>query len=165
MTTANSTKGIRYAHTNLIATDWRRMMDFYCQVFGCRPVSSERDLKGAQFEALTAIPGATARGQHVLLPGHGEGGPTLEIFQYRENDPTLPPVINRPGFTHIAFEVPDIKSKRAEVLAWGGRDYGKFITLDIPGAGILTVLYVCDPEGNIIELQKWQRIEQPPAAE
>jgi len=150
-------EGIRYAHTNLIATDWRRMMDFYCQVFGCRPVSSERDHKGTQFEALTAMPGANAKGQHLLLPGHGDGGPTLEIFQYRENDPALSPRINRPGFTHIAFEVPDVEGKRAEVLAWGGRDYGKLITLDIPGAGKLTLMYMCDPEGNVIELQRWHR--------
>ena len=35
--------GIRYAHTNLIADDWRRLADFYIQVFACEPVSSERD--------------------------------------------------------------------------------------------------------------------------
>ena len=36
-----------------------------------------------------------------------------------------------------------------------GRDFSQLVTLDIPGEGKLTVIYVCDPEGNIIELQEW----------
>ena len=151
------TSAIRYAHTNLIANDWQRMMDFYCQVFDCVPISSERDHKGPQFEALTGVKGGNARGRHLRLPGHGDHGPTLEIFQYTNNDPLLAPAIKRPGFAHIAFEVPDVEAKRQEVLALGGRDYGELVTIDIPGAGKLTLIYMCDPEGNIIELQKWQR--------
>ena len=147
--------GIRYAHTNLIANDWKRLMDFYCQVFDCVPVSSERDHQGPHFEALTGIKGGNAKGRHIRLPGHGERGPTLEIFQYKENDPTLPTSLTRPGFAHIAFEVPEMDKKRAEVLAWGGRDVGQQVTIDIPGAGKLTLIYMTDPEGNILELQKW----------
>ena len=30
-------------------------------------------------------------------------------------------------------------------------------SLEIAGAGRLTLCYVCDPEGNIIELQTWHR--------
>ncbi len=147
--------GIRYAHTNLIADDWKRLLDFYCQVFDCVPVSSERDHQGPHINDLTGIPGARIRGQHVRVPGHGEKGPTLEIFQYEKNEPNPGPRLNRPGFAHIAFEVPDVEAKRKEVLAWGGRDFGKLVTIDIPGAGKLTLIYMCDPEGNIIELQKW----------
>ena len=40
-------------------------------------------------------------------------------------------------------------------MARGGRDVGKLVTLDIAGAGKLTLIYMTDPEGNIIELQKW----------
>jgi catechol-2,3-dioxygenase len=28
--------------------------------------------------------------------------------------------------------------------------------VDIPDAGIITFIYMTDPEGNIIELQKWE---------
>ena len=150
-----STPGIRYAHTNLIANDWNLMLRFYREVFGCEPVSSERDHKGPLFEALTNVPNAHARGRHLRLPGHGEHGPTLEIFQYTSNEPRLPPELRRPGFAHLAFEVPDVAAKREEVLEWGGKDYGQLVTLDIPGAGRLTLIYMCDPEGNILELQRW----------
>jgi catechol 2,3-dioxygenase-like lactoylglutathione lyase family enzyme len=152
---APSPAGIRYAHTNLIANDWRKLAEFYCQVFACTPVSSERDHKGEFFEKLTGIKGGNARGRHLRLPGHGERGPTLEIFQYHPNEPTLASSLTRPGFAHIAFEVPDVEAKREEVKAWGGRDFGQRVTIDIPGAGKLTLIYMTDPEGNIIELQKW----------
>jgi catechol 2,3-dioxygenase-like lactoylglutathione lyase family enzyme len=141
----------------LIARDWKRVAEFYQRLFDCVPVSSERDHKGSSFEALTARRGARARGRHLQLPGHGEHGPTLEIFEYEDGEKLLPPEITRPGFAHIAFEVPDVAKKREEVLAAGGRDYGETVTLDIAGAGRLTLCYVCDPEGNIIELQTWHR--------
>ena len=34
---SSSSSGIRYAHTNLMANDWRKLQDFYVQVFGCEP--------------------------------------------------------------------------------------------------------------------------------
>ena len=148
---------MRYAHTNLIARDWKRLADFYQRLFDCVPVSSERDHKGDKFEALTARRAARARGRHLRLPGHGENGPTLEIFEYEHGEELLRSEIARPGFAHIAFEVPDVGKKRDEVLTAGGRDYGQIVTLDIPGAGRLTLCYMCDPEGNIIELQTWHR--------
>lgn len=148
---------IRYAHTNLIARDWDGLAKFYIELFECVPVSSERDHHGEKFEALTARANARARGRHLRLPGHGENGPTLEIFEYRDGLDLLKPEIARPGFAHIAFEVPDVTEKRGAVLAAGGRDYGQVVTLDIPGAGRLTLCYMCDPEGNIIELQTWHR--------
>ena len=48
-----------------------------------------------------------------------------------------------------------MEQKREEILKWGGRDYGKLATIDIPGAGRLTLIYMTDPEGNIVELQRW----------
>ena len=131
------------------------MVAFYCEVFGCVPVSSERDHKGPLFEKLTNTSGGGARGRHLRLPGHGENGPTLEVFQFTPNEPSVTTELRRPGFAHIAFEVPDVEAKREEVIERGGRDYGQLVTLDIPGAGRLTLIYMCDPEGNIIELQKW----------
>jgi predicted enzyme related to lactoylglutathione lyase len=146
---------VRYAHTNLVALDWRRLMQFYCEVFQCVPVSAERDNRGPQVEALTAVPGARVRGHHVRLPGHGENGPTLEIFSYEPKLDALPQVLNRPGFAHLAFEVDDVEKTRREIIARGGRDVGKLVTLDIANAGKLTLVYVYDPEGNILELQRW----------
>src|SRR6185436_9992827 len=72
----------RFGHVNLVAADWRLLADFYERVFGCVFVPPERDLGGPVLEAGTGVPGATIRGAHLRLPGLGENGPTLEIFQY-----------------------------------------------------------------------------------
>ncbi len=146
----------RYVHTNLIARDWRRLAAFYRDVFGCTPAGPERDLSGAPMDAGTALKGAHLRGAHLRLPGHGERGPTLEIFQYDPAAPGQPPQINRPGFGHLAFLVDDVPAARAAVLAAGGRDYGQVVSVPVPNAGTVTFVYVTDPEGNIIELQSWK---------
>lgn len=152
-----ATGTIRYAHTNLVANDWRKLAGFYIRVFGCVPVSSERGHGGPHFDALTSIPGIRARGQHLRLPGHGETGPTLEVFQFDPVESDEPRILNRPGLSHLAFEVDDVPAKREQVLAAGGCDLGQIVTIDIPGAGKLTLNYMRDPEGNIVELQRWQR--------
>ena len=74
--------GARYGHTNLIANDWRALSGFYQDLFGCTPVPPVRDFKGPDLERGTGIPGVELRGEHLRLPGHGDQGPTLEIFNY-----------------------------------------------------------------------------------
>jgi predicted enzyme related to lactoylglutathione lyase len=147
--------GVRYAHTSIVARDWKRLAAFYAQVFQCQPAGPERHNHGPQVEALTGIPGASVRGQHLRLPGHGVDGPTLEIFQYEQPAEGPKPLINRPGLAHLAFQVDDVAATREEILARGGAGYGELQTIQIPGAGTLTLVYMTDPEGNIIELQRW----------
>jgi catechol 2,3-dioxygenase-like lactoylglutathione lyase family enzyme len=145
----------RFVHTNLIAQDWRRLTQFYEQVFGCRRVPPERDLHGDWLEVATGVPGAQLRGVHLRLPGFGDGGPTLEIFQYNRQHAPLQTAVNRPGFGHIAFAVDDVPTARDAVLAAGGGTVGEVVSREIPGAGAITFAYVTDPEGNVIELQTW----------
>jgi len=145
----------RYAHTNLVARDWRNLADFYVRVFGCRPIPPERELSGRWLEECNAVPGARIRGQHLRLPGHGDSGPTLEIFEYDQKLGKPPAASNREGFGHIAFHVEDVEAARDEVLAAGGAPVGRLVRTEVPGVGPLTVVYVTDPEGNIIELQHW----------
>ena len=145
----------KYAHTNLIAHDWRRLAAFYTAVFGCTVVPPERDYRGAEIEAVTGIPGVHLQGVHLRLPGYSEGGPTLEIFQYNTTAPGGPPALNRPGFAHIAFEVEDVAAAREQVLAHGGSAIGEVVTLTTRAGKRVTLCYVADPEGNGIELQRW----------
>jgi predicted enzyme related to lactoylglutathione lyase len=66
------------------------------------------------------------------------------------------PVIktNTPVFSHIAFEVDNVKEIADLVFNHGGKAVGELITREVPGVGKLTVQYVTDPENNIIEIQK-----------
>jgi RimJ/RimL family protein N-acetyltransferase/catechol 2,3-dioxygenase-like lactoylglutathione lyase family enzyme len=147
----------KYVHTNLIARDWRALAAFYERVFGCVPVPPERDLAGPWLEAATGVSGARVRGAHLRLPGCGDGGPTLEIFQYEPPGPEAAFTIHRPGFGHIAFLVEDVAAAREAVLQAGGADYGLLVSLPVAGAGVVTFVYVADPEGNVVELQAWAR--------
>jgi predicted enzyme related to lactoylglutathione lyase len=146
----------RFVHVNVVAKDWRKLAAFYEQVFGCTIVPPERNLSGQWLEDVTAVPGAAIRGAHLRLPGYGDNGPTLEIFEYTPEMAREPTASNRPGFGHIAFAVDDVAAARDAVLAAGGKDFGKLVTTESHAVGTLTVVYVTDPEGNIIELQKWE---------
>jgi catechol 2,3-dioxygenase-like lactoylglutathione lyase family enzyme len=147
--------GARYAHTNLVAKDWRALAAFYERLFGCVPVPPERDYAGAKLDAGTGLSGARLTGMHLRLPGFGEGGPTLEIFHYAELAQRPATAVNRPGYGHIAFGVDDVSAARAAVLAAGGSAVGEVVTLETATGGRVTWCYVADPEGNVIELQAW----------
>ena len=148
----------RYVHTNLIARDADRLIRFYAEVFGCTPVPPARDLAGKWLDRATGIAGAKLRGQHLRLPGGGNDGPTLEIFEYDPGLPHEPGPPNRPGWGHVAFAVQDVAAARKAVLDAGGTAVGELVTTDVPDAGGLTFIYMRDPEGNIIELQSWEAV-------
>ncbi|WP_428567605.1 MAG: VOC family protein [Solidesulfovibrio sp. DCME] len=146
---------IRYVHTNIIARDWRALASFYVRLFDCKPVPPERDLSGDWLDAATGIHGSHITGVHLRLPGHGDTGPTLEIFSY-DAMPDHPEIAaNTPGFAHIAFLVDDVAAVAAAVIAAGGAAVGDIARRDVPGVGRLSFQYLRDPEGNILEVQRW----------
>jgi len=148
---------IKFVHTNIIAKDWKKLAQFYMDVFGCKPVYPERDLSGDWIDKLTNIPTVEIKGIHLQLPGYS-GGPTLEIFGYSTFAGTEgKPVINRPGFGHIAFHVTSVEEILNKLIDSGGEKYGELIEKEISGLGTIKVIYARDPEGNIIEIQNWRQ--------
>lgn len=143
----------RYVHTNLVARDWRRLARFYQEVFGCVVVPPERDLSGPDYERGTGVSGARAQGVHLLLPGYGAAGPTLEIFEYAAAAPGSIGPVDQPGFGHVAFAVPSVPEAREQCLGAGGSSVGDVIATRISAEVLVTWCYVRDPEGNIVELQ------------
>ncbi len=154
--------GVRFGHVNLVARDWRALAAFYTDVFGCVFVPPERDYSGAALEAGTGVPGAAVRGVHLRLPGSGEGGPTIEIYEYSISADGPAPAVNRPGFGHLAFAVESVEDARRTVLGTGGRTVGEVVTLTTAAGARVTWCYVTDPEGNILELQSWAAPDASP---
>lgn len=147
---------LKYVHTNMIAKDWKKLAKFYIDVFGCEPVYPERDLKGEWLDRVTDLKNVHVRGVHLSLPGYVDG-PTLEIFEYNKKiESNGLPAINKPGFAHIAFLVKDVRFFFNKILENGGSKLGDLVEKEIEGVGFLTVAYVRDPEGNIIEIQSWK---------
>jgi predicted enzyme related to lactoylglutathione lyase len=145
----------KFVHTNLIAQDWNKLANFYEQVFGCTRILPERHLTEKWLEDATGVPNAEIHGIHLRLPGYGETGPTLEIFQYNPCQKRELKAVNQPGFAHIAFAVDDVEAARDAVIEAGGGIVGELTTVNIPNAGTIIFMYLTDPEDNIIELQKW----------
>ena len=145
----------KYVHTNLIARDWKRLVQFYSDLFGCIPKGSERDMSGAWLDQVTSLRNAHLRGVHLSLPGYGDDGPTLEIFSCSQLVEGKMPTGNQCGFAHIAFAVDDVNQALEALIAAGGGAEGEIATTEVDSVGVLRVVYARDPEGNIIELQKW----------
>jgi glyoxylase I family protein len=142
-----------YKHTNLIARDWQKLAAFYEKVFGCIRIPPERNLSGSWLATGTGVTDAKLSGVQLRLPGCGETGPTLELFQYAANEQKPAPAANREGWGHIAFEVDDVKAAMKEVLEHGGQKVGDVTSFEVKEKGTMTFVYIADPEGNIIELQ------------
>ncbi len=147
---------IRYAHTNIIAEDWRRLVEFYEKAFGCIPVPPQRDQSGGWLEKGTGVEKAHLQGMHLRLPGYGEKGPTLEIYTYTQTILSPNPLPNQKGLGHLAFEVEDLMECLEKALRLGAKKLGEVSQTEVEGVGTITFIYIADPEGNIIELQHWK---------
>lgn len=150
-----SIEDVRFGHVNVTSRDWRRLAAFYTEVFGCELVPPERDIRSADLDAATGLHDAHLTGAHLRLPGHGPTGPTIEIFSYEELSGHPGPRVDRPGWGHIAFQVPDVPAALAAVAAAGGAELGSVITTRTADGRQVTWVYATDPDGNIIELQAW----------
>lgn len=149
-------KKMRFAHTNIVSTNWKELVDFYVKTFDCQIVPPIRKQSGKWLEKGTGLENAALEGAHLLLPGYGENGPTLEIYQYEdiENQYFVPP--NKRGFGHIAFEVDSVEFVLQNLIQNGGETFGEITKREVHGVGEITFVYARDPEGNLIELQSWK---------
>lgn len=147
----------RYVHTNIIAKDAVRLIDFYKTVLHCTSIGGIRDLRGMWLDRLTGLKDAHITGEHLLLPGYGSDHPTLEIFSYDVLKEAVPSEINRPGIAHLAFEVDDVEATLAEIIRAGGSCVGEVAHAAYPDGLEAVFAYARDPEGNIIELQSWRK--------
>jgi len=146
---------IKYVHTNIVAKNWRKLADFYINVFDCKIIPPIRHYTGKELDSAVKINQTTLSGIHLRLPGFNKSGPTLEIFSYKPSLPKQNRKVNTPGITHIAFEVNDVRKQYKRVIANSGKKVGEIITLKRSDGRKVTWCYVKDPEGNMIELQKW----------
>ncbi|HET8785160.1 MAG TPA: VOC family protein [Candidatus Limnocylindrales bacterium] len=148
-------EGARFGHVNVTGADWRRLAAFYAELFGCELVPPERDYRSTDLDAATGIAGAHLTGAHLRLPGHGADGPTIEIYQYDDVEPARSPKVDRAGWGHVAFQVPDVPAAVEAVVAAGGGRVGEIITSTTADGRHVTWAYSTDPDGNIVELQAW----------
>jgi catechol 2,3-dioxygenase-like lactoylglutathione lyase family enzyme len=148
--------GMRYTHTNINSPDWKRLAQFYIDVFDCKLVLPLRHLQGEWLSKASGIPGAEVHGAHIALPGYGEDGPTFEIFTHTTPKGYHSTAYNQQGFGHIGIHVDDVHAVYKKLLEHGGSSDGEIVSHYYSSVDkTLTIIYAKDPDGNIVEIQNW----------
>ncbi|GHD99090.1 hypothetical protein U879_05190 [Defluviimonas sp. 20V17] len=134
-----------------MARDAPGLARFYAGVFGCKERRPPRRLLGTAVARGNGLPRVGLLSVWLTLPG--VEAPFLEIHQYDRAVDRPPPAVNAPGYGHISFAVDDIRETRAAILGAGGRAQGEITDLGVAGAPVL-VVYMRDPEGNLVEIEE-----------
>ncbi len=142
---------MRLKHINIVARDADALATFYTTVFGCSERRPPATLWGDDIDKGMGL--SRARVYSVWLTFPGNDSPFLEIHQHADAFQAEEPPVDRPGYGHLAFEIPDIQATYASILRAGGRALGEVTNLGDVQRPLLAV-YVRDPEGNIIELEQ-----------
>ena len=143
---------MRFAHLSVVARDADRLAEFYKKVFGCKEIGSRKTISGEKVSRGNGVPNSEIYSIWLTLPGLER--PFLEIHEYKQIKDRPLPLVDEPGYGHVAFEVEDICAIRDEIVRAGGRDQGEITSLGPDDATFLAV-YMRDPEGNVIELEEF----------
>lgn len=151
---------IRLAHVSITAGNLKTLAAFYENALGFVPARAEMSFSGEWLAKGTGVAGAAIRRVHLRFPGDTDEPPMLEIVEYENSLDSPPPSpANRKGLRHIAFETESVKELQTRydlVLEHGGGGLGGITEKEIEGLGVVTFVYMTDPEGNIVELVNWK---------
>jgi catechol 2,3-dioxygenase-like lactoylglutathione lyase family enzyme len=131
-------------HVGVTVSDLDRAVAFYTETFGL-DVAAEFAVGGEAFADAVDVENATADFAHLVADG---GETVVELVAYDPaGEPTDDATLNRPGAIHLGLSVDD-------VAAFYGELDGDVETLSEPRTteSGTTVLFVVDPDGNLIEV-------------
>lgn len=144
---------MRYLHTNIVTKDLNRLTKFYIDVFDCK-IRSKGHIKGEWLDKAVNLKDAEITSVELALPGFSETYPYLEIFSYNDSIQEGAKSSNTTGFSHLSFEVEDVRSIYDKAILNGALKYGELTKKEFK-SGTLTFVYIKDPDGNIIEIENW----------
>ena len=142
---------MRLAHVSLTARDADSLAQFYRDAFGLVDRRPPKQLTGQAVARGNGLPGVDILSLWLCVPEKPR--PFLEILGYTPSEQGDPRAVNAIGWGHIALEVVDLRATVDEVLRLGGRLQGEITTLGGPDR-TFEVVYVRDPEGNVVELEQ-----------
>ncbi len=134
-------------HTGVATPDMKRLSRFYVDLFHGRILGEFAwDEDTVAMSARLGL--AKSAGRLMML---GFDGARLELFQFDRPVialPDVPPSVARPGFSHICFEVDDVRGEYARLSDAGMTFHAR--PMAMPAGGAFT--YGRDPDGNVVEL-------------
>ena len=111
---------IKFIHVNIICPDWKKLCNFYNNVFQCTTFGKMKDHQGGYKEQVIGVPGVHVVGQHVLLPGFEKDYPTLEIFTYSIPGRAYPCDEHGLGINCIGFTCDNMQQTLNHIRSAGG---------------------------------------------
>jgi len=129
-------------HVGITVADLDRAVDFYTETFDL-DLLSEFSVGGDAFAEAVAVEGASAEFAHL-----DADGARIELVAYDPaGDANETPELNRPGATHLGLSVDDVESFYAALA-----DDVETLSPPRTTESGTTILFVKDPEGNLIEV-------------
>ena len=144
---------VRFDQTKFLSRDPDSLADFYEAALGCVTVVPLQEISDAAVPRAIGVPEGRVSLTVLRLPGRGDHGPSLEL--YSVSGPRPADWHYQPGQGQIAFEVDDLETSIGAVVAAGGSKLGEVVEWEAPSGSRAEFVYLCDPEGNIIDL--WSR--------
>jgi len=129
-------------HVGITVDDLDRAVDFYTETFDL-DLLTEFSVGGDAFAEAVAVEGASAEFAHL-----DADGARIELVAY---DPTAEsatdPELNRQGAIHLGLSVDDVEAFYADLA-----DDVETLSPPRTTESGTTILFVRDPEGNLIEV-------------
>jgi catechol 2,3-dioxygenase-like lactoylglutathione lyase family enzyme len=138
---------LRVGHLGICVRDLERSIAFYRDVLGFRPLT-QVDVRGTEADRLLRLPNVEQR--TVFLE---RDGVRLALFAYRQPSAVgdgEPRAMNAVGFAALMLRVDDVDAMVAQCRERGVRVLDDTRT-DYP-AYRSKLVFVCDPDGTLIEL-------------
>lgn len=139
------------SHVSLTARDADQLSTFYKVVFGFVDRRPPKKLSGELFSRGNGLPDVGI--YSIWLDFPTDPGAFLEIMEYTETIKRGLPPVNEPGYGHLAFSVLDLDETLGKLLRSGGTMQGEVTNFGTEETPHL-IVYVRDPEGNILELDQ-----------
>ena len=148
------------SHVNINTPDWKKLVQFYIDVFGFKLIPPIRDYHDEFLEIVSGMKDAGEQGAHIALPGYEMTGPTIEIFTHDIQTGTSSTQFNQKGFGHIGITVDSVEEVYElfeKLQQHGGNADGRIAQRYNPAMDkTLTLVFAKDPDGNIVEILNWQ---------
>jgi catechol 2,3-dioxygenase-like lactoylglutathione lyase family enzyme len=129
-------------HVGITVQDLDRAVEFYREVLGFGELD-RFSVSGPEFAAAVNVEGATGTFAHL-----DAGGTRLELIEYEPEGERMPTEgVNRPGATHLGLSVGDVEEFYESLP-----DTVETVSEPRTTESGSTILFVRDPEGNLVEL-------------
>jgi catechol 2,3-dioxygenase-like lactoylglutathione lyase family enzyme len=131
-------------HQGILVSDLDRAVAFYAEALGGRPLTRPFVLEGAAAAAVMNGDERTAYAMCLVALGSG----AIELFAFRGEAPEWAARDRRARLPHLGVRVEDVDAALAAVERAGGTRQWPVIGR----WGRARVIYVADPDGNVLEL-------------